>query len=97
MTTVVAPAPAPPAAGPVTYGTDPSAVRFSVARYQRMIEAGILTADDKVELLENYLVLKMARNPPHDGTVQFVNKRLSRRIPPGWDLRVQLIPNLVDQ
>jgi hypothetical protein len=40
-------------AAPVTYGLDASMARFSVARYQRMIETGILTAEDKVELLEN--------------------------------------------
>src|SRR2546421_12465609 len=70
--------------------------RFSVARYQRMIEAGILTSEDKVELLENYVVLKMPRNPPHDGTIQWISKRLSRLIPPGWDLRAQLPVILAD-
>lgn len=76
-------------ARPVTYCDVASHARFSVARYQRMIETGILTPEDKVELLENYVVLKMPRNPPHDGTIQLLNKRLSRRIPAGWDLRVQ--------
>jgi Uma2 family endonuclease len=70
--------------------------RFSVQRYQRMIETGILTSEDKVELLENYVVLKMHRNPPHDGTIQVINKRLGRRLPPGWDLRVQLTVVLAD-
>ena len=57
-------------AQPVTYGDSASLAKFSVSRYQRMIESGILTVDDKVELLENYVVLKMPRNPPHDGTIQ---------------------------
>ncbi len=48
----------PPTESPVTYGRDPSTARFSVARYQRMIEAGIIKPEDKVELLENYVVLK---------------------------------------
>jgi hypothetical protein len=43
--------------------------RFSVAEYHRLTELGILTEDDNLELLEGYLVLKMARNPPHDGTL----------------------------
>src|SRR2546421_11751027 len=80
----------------VTYGHDAAMARFSVARYQRMIEAGILTSEDKVELLENYVVLKMPRNPPHDGTIQLIHKRLSRLIPPGWDLRAQLTVALAD-
>jgi Uma2 family endonuclease len=77
------------AAQPTTYGQDASFMRFSVAQYQRMIETGILTAEDKVELLENCVVLKMPRNPPHDGTVQLVMEALSPAIPNGWRLRVQ--------
>ncbi len=81
---------------PVTYGQDASYPRFSVARYQRMIETGILTAEDKVELLENYLVLKMPRNPPHDGTIDLMTETLGRVIPLGWRLRVQLTVVLSD-
>jgi Uma2 family endonuclease len=78
-----------PTATPVTYGHDASIARFSVARYQRMIETGILTSEDKVELLENYVVLKMPRNPPHDGTIDLVKEALKPRIPSGWLLRSQ--------
>ncbi len=63
--------------------------RFSVAEYHRLIQLGILTEDDNLELLEGYLVHKMSRNPPHDATIQKVNKRLLRLLPSGWDLRVQ--------
>jgi Uma2 family endonuclease len=73
----------------VTYGHDAAIARFSVARYQRMIEAGILTPEDKVELLENYVVLKMPRNPPHDGTIDLLKAALPGRVPPGWLLRIQ--------
>jgi Uma2 family endonuclease len=85
-----------PTATPVTYGLDASIPRFSVARYQKMIEAGILTSEDKVELLENYVVLTMPRNPPHDGTVQLVTEALASRVPPAWRLRVQLTAVLAD-
>lgn len=76
-------------AQPVTYGLDASIPRFSLSRYQRMIETGILTADDKVELLENYVVLKMPRNPPHDSTLQRLLRPLLAPLPAGWDLRIQ--------
>jgi Uma2 family endonuclease len=85
-----------PTPTPVTYGLDASTPRFSVARYQKMIEAGILTPEDKVELLENYVVLKMPRNPSHDGTVQVVTEALAPRVPPGWRMRVQLTVVLAD-
>src|SRR5439155_7871771 len=60
-------------AQPVTYGHDTSAPTWSVTRYQRMTELGILTTEDKVELLENYIVLKLPRTPLHDGTAQFIH------------------------
>ena len=84
------------AATPVTYGDAASMARFSVARYQRMIEAGILTPEDKVELLENYVVLKMPRNPPHDSTPQRMLRPLLSWLPQGWDLRVQSAVALTD-
>ncbi len=85
-----------PTATPVTYGRDASMARFSVARYQKMIETGIITPADKVELLENYVVLKMGRNPPHDGTIQVISETLTPAVPPGWRLRVQLTVVLMD-
>src|SRR5437763_1719709 len=76
-------------ATPTTYGLDASIARFSLARYQKMIEVGILTPDDKVELLENYVVLKMPRNPLHDGTIDLIKAALPAHIPSGWLLRIQ--------
>jgi Uma2 family endonuclease len=63
--------------------------RFSVAEYHRLIELGMLTEDDNLELLEGYLVHKMSRNPPHDAAIQKGTKKWLRLLPPGWDLRVQ--------
>jgi Uma2 family endonuclease len=63
--------------------------RFSVAEYHKLIDLGILTEDDNLELLEGYLVHKMSRNPPHDATIQKDMKRLLRLLSAGWDLRVQ--------
>lgn len=73
----------------VTYGLDASYPRLSVARYQRMIENGSITAEDKVELLENWVVLKMPRNAPHNGTVLRINRRLGQWLPTGWDFQCQ--------
>jgi Uma2 family endonuclease len=39
--------------------------RLSVARYHAMRDAGILDADDRVELLAGMIVPKMTKNPPH--------------------------------
>src|SRR5260370_37664739 len=70
--------------------------RFSVPEYHRLIELGILTEDDNLDLLEGYLVHKMSRNPPHDAAIQKGNKRWLRLLTPGWDLRVQSAITLTD-
>src|SRR5690349_9819130 len=85
-----------PTATPVTYGLDASMARFSLARYQRMIETGILTSADRVELLENYVVLKMPHNPPHDGTFDLVKAAIPSQTPSGWLFRIQQAVALSD-
>lgn len=70
--------------------------RFSVSEYHRLIELGILTEDDNLELLEGYLVHKMARNLPHDAAIQKGTKKLLRVVPAGWDLRVQSAVTLIE-
>jgi Uma2 family endonuclease len=72
-----------------TFLNDASIATFSTVRYDGMIEAGFLTPEDQVELLENYVVLKMPKNPAHDGTALRIRKRLTRVLPTGWDIREQ--------
>lgn len=63
--------------------------KFSVDEYHRMIQTGILTEDDPVELLEGWIVLKMPRNPPHYGVIEISEEILRGRLAPGWKVRVQ--------
>src|SRR3954454_12634293 len=63
--------------------------RFSVKQYQRMVELGFLTDEDKVELLDGWIVDKMPRNPPHDGTISQALGRLTRVLPDGLVIRIQ--------
>jgi Uma2 family endonuclease len=64
--------------------------RFSVKEYHRMIDSGILTDEDRVELLEGWIVPKMPRNPPHDGVIALIyNRVLTPRMPEGWFCRGQ--------
>lgn len=79
-----------------TFFADASVARFSVDWYDRLIADGHLTPDDKVELLENYVVQKMAGNPPHDSTISFVHEVLNDAIPNGWCVRGQLTVALPD-
>ncbi len=69
---------------------DPHWLRqFSVAEYDQMVEAGILTPDDRVELLEGWIVNKMPQNPPHASSVSRVRRRVDRVLPETWTMRIQ--------
>ena len=70
--------------------------RISVDEYHRMIAANILTDEDKVELLEGYVVLKMPRNPPHDSALDLLNGLLPSAPPAGWIVRIQQAITLSD-
>jgi Uma2 family endonuclease len=66
-----------------------SVYRFTVAQYHRMIRSGILTEDDRVELLDGWVVKKMAHNPPHDSAIARIQRRLATQLGEGWLIRVQ--------
>jgi hypothetical protein len=70
--------------------------RFTVDEYHGMIQAGILTEDDPVELLEGWIVWKMPHNPLHDATVDIARELLQGRLPPDWRVRVQSAITLPD-
>lgn len=55
--------------------------QLSVEQYHQMIESGILTEDDPVELLEGWLIPKMPKNPPHCRSTVLVNRAISRLLP----------------
>lgn len=59
-------------------------LRLSIEQYHAMIQSGILTDDDSVELLEGWLIFKMPKNPPHRATTRLVRTALENILPPGW-------------
>lgn len=59
-------------------------LRLSIEQYHAIIQAGILTDDDSVELLEGWLVFKMPKNPPHRATTRLVRTALENILPAGW-------------
>jgi Uma2 family endonuclease len=58
--------------------------RISVAQYHAMAEAGILDADDPVELLEGYLVAKVTKSPAHRLAKRLVRLAIEALLPRGW-------------
>jgi Uma2 family endonuclease len=58
--------------------------RLGVDQYHAMIEAGILTADDAVELLEGLLVAKMPKKPAHRAATKLLRTILEQMVRAGW-------------
>jgi hypothetical protein len=52
---------------------------FNVRQYHQMIDIGILTADDPVEILEGWIIEKMPKNPPH-GIANKLTRRKNQHI-----------------
>jgi Uma2 family endonuclease len=63
--------------------------RLTVQQYQAMSDAGILTEDDSVELLEGWLVAKMSKSPPHVVSRGLMLDLFPQILPAGWFLSVQ--------
>lgn len=63
--------------------------RFTVEEYRRLGETGVLSEDDRVELLEGVITPKMMHNPPHDGTIMRIDEAIRASLPAGWTIRIQ--------
>lgn len=63
---------------------------WTVDEYHRMIEAGILTTEDKVELLEGRIIQMSAQRPPHAATTQRIDRYLQTLLRNQADIRSQL-------
>lgn len=58
--------------------------QLSVEQYHQMIQTGILTEDDPVELLEGWLVPKMPKNPAHCFSTELARESIATLLPPGF-------------
>ncbi len=63
--------------------------RWSSAEYHRMIDLGIFGPEEKLELLDGYLVLKMPQSKAHRAAVLRLATRLPSRLPAGWVVTTQ--------
>jgi Uma2 family endonuclease len=63
--------------------------RFTVKQFQRMIESGVFGAEDRVELLEGWVVNKVTQNPPHAVALELAQALLRALLPAGWHVREQ--------
>jgi Uma2 family endonuclease len=77
-------------------GLGPRLHRFSVEKYHRMIDAGILQEGAPIELIRGLLVTKMTRYPPHDSSLLRIGRILNRLLPDDWLPRQQSAITLRD-
>lgn len=70
--------------------------RMGVDQYHAMIEAGILTDDDPVELLEGWLVFKIPKKPLHRAVTRLVRTAIENELPDGWYVDSQEPITLLD-
>ena len=70
---------------------------WTVDEYHRLIETGILTTDEKVELLEGQIIQMSPQRPPHAATIQcasdYLRDLLSLRATIRVQLPITLLPN----
>lgn len=69
--------------------------RWKLEEYHALIDQGMFE-EERVELLEGWIVPKMTRNPPHDATVSIIDEVLRPLIPTGFHLRIQCAVTLAD-
>lgn len=58
--------------------------QLSVEQYHQMIQTGILTEDDPVELLEGWLIPRMPKNPPHCLSTELAREAIAKLLPSGF-------------
>ena len=63
--------------------------RFSVEQYHRMIESGAFTEDDRLELIEGWVVRKIAKGAAHEFSTGQTEEFIRGHLPPGWHVRNQ--------
>jgi Uma2 family endonuclease len=70
--------------------------RFTVQQYERMVEAGVIRPDERVELLDGEVVEMPPIGPPHASRVDRCNAHLGRAFGAGVIIRVQSPLHLSD-
>ena len=63
--------------------------RVSVDQYEAMVESGVFTKHDRLELIEGLLVVKMTKGTKHSTASELCRRAIERVIPAGWHLRAE--------
>ena len=63
--------------------------RLTVAQYEKMVEVGILTKDDRVELWDGWIVPKYSQSPRHAYAASVLRDRLHPMLGDDWWIRIR--------
>ena len=71
--------------------------KLSVEQYEAMVESGIFTEHDRMQLINGILVAKVTQGDDHCVADELCRTSLSAFLPPGWTIRtnkpVRLLPD----
>jgi Uma2 family endonuclease len=73
-----------PPARPQSRLAAPEVYRINVDQYERMAD---VLEDERIELIDGYLVTKMPQKHPHSWTVEVAHAHVERLLPRGWFIR----------
>ena len=74
----------------------PELYRLSVDQYHQMVSAGILTENDRIQLLEGFLYEMSPIGSPHSTCVQLIAKELESLLTESYHVRIQQPVTLED-
>jgi hypothetical protein len=60
---------------------------MSIEKYEAMVQSGVFTKRDRLELIEGFLVSKMTQHPPHASVCETSRDVLGRKLPTSWHIR----------
>jgi Uma2 family endonuclease len=63
--------------------------RMSIDQYERLVDSGVFTKRDKLQLINGILVAKVTKKPPHAVSSDLCRNSFSRILPAGWHLRAE--------
>jgi Uma2 family endonuclease len=81
MSSISTPLPPAPSPEPV--------FRLSVEQYHQMIDRGVLTEDDPVELIEGVLVYKMPKKPKHGVVIRKLVRAIGSLVSTNYFIQIQ--------
>ena len=63
--------------------------RMSIDQYEKLVDSGVFTKRDKLQLVNGILVTKVTKKPPHAVATDRCRDALKLVVPPRWCLRTE--------